>query len=133
MRWQIVGVDTLCDDLTAEHEDLDRLVAGADLEVVTPAPGWAVADQISHLWFFDQRALMALTDPEAFRVDAEQLLRGGTDVVQSSRAAISRPTSCSIGGTPTVATSSTTPAPDPKLRVPWYGPAMSAGRSSPLG
>ena len=35
--------------------------------VATPAAGWTVADQLSHLWFFDQRALLALTDPDGVR------------------------------------------------------------------
>ena len=55
-----MNVDELCDDLTAEHDDLDRMVDGADLSTPTPAAGWTVGDQVSHLWFFDQRALLAL-------------------------------------------------------------------------
>jgi hypothetical protein len=73
----------ICNDLTAEHDDLDNIVAGLDeneWSTDTPSPGWAVRDQISHLWFFDQRALMALTDPEAFVDDVQWLLaNGGTD------------------------------------------------------
>ena len=35
-----VGVDALCDDLTAEHDDLDRIVVGRrSADVATPAPG----------------------------------------------------------------------------------------------
>ena len=64
------GVEAICDDLAAEHADLDRIVADADLAVATPAAGWTVADQLSHLWFFDQRALLALTDPAEFSADA---------------------------------------------------------------
>jgi len=63
----------ICDDLRAEHRDLDSIVAGleeAEWSIETPSPGWAIRDQISHLWFFDQRALMALTDPDAFVEDA---------------------------------------------------------------
>jgi Mycothiol maleylpyruvate isomerase N-terminal domain len=79
-------VDALCDDLAAEHADLDRIVGVGDrLDAPTPAAGWSVGDQISHLWFFDQRALLALTDPEAFAEDAKALVAsmtvtGGTDL-----------------------------------------------------
>ncbi|MGZ4766386.1 MAG: maleylpyruvate isomerase N-terminal domain-containing protein, partial [Ilumatobacteraceae bacterium] len=45
---------SICDDLAAEHGDLDALVAGLDDRhwlIETPSPGWSVRDQISHLWF----------------------------------------------------------------------------------
>src|SRR6516225_2529774 len=62
-------MDAITADLAAEHESLDALVR--DLpdeawELPTPAPGWAVRDQISHLCFFDDKAVEAATDPEAF-------------------------------------------------------------------
>ncbi|MBA3604857.1 MAG: TIGR03084 family protein [Acidimicrobiia bacterium] len=124
----------MCDDLNAEHAALDRIVsAPGALARPTPAPGWTVADQISHLWFFDQRALMALTDPDAFAADAVSMLAeleatGGTDrSVAEGRV---------IGGEQLLASWRRDRAAlvehartvDPKSRVPWYGPAMS-GRS----
>ena len=60
----------ICDDLVAEHLELDRLLGSLDERAWgydTPAEGWAIRDQVSHLWFFDQRALMALTDADSFR------------------------------------------------------------------
>ena len=62
-------VDTVCADLAAEHEDLDRIVAAlddADLERPTPSPGWSVRDQVTHLAYFDGQATLAIVDPEAF-------------------------------------------------------------------
>lgn len=125
-------MDALCDDLAAEHDDLDRIVAPGDrLDAPTPAAAWSVGDQISHLWFFDQRALMALTDPDAFAQDARRLVAsmeatGGTDMsVEVGRALApddllgawraDRRRLVEHGRTV-----------DPKARVPWYGPAMSA-------
>ncbi|MGH8875188.1 MAG: maleylpyruvate isomerase N-terminal domain-containing protein, partial [Acidimicrobiia bacterium] len=64
-------------DLTAEHDDLDRLVAGLaepGWETPTPAEGWAIRDQIGHLAFFDERQTLAATDPEAFGADAQRAL-----------------------------------------------------------
>jgi uncharacterized protein (TIGR03084 family) len=119
-------VDTLCDELTAEHDDLDRIVAGADLEVATPAPGWSVRDQITHLWFFDQRALLALTDPDAFRVDAEALLRAGTDVANEQGRALPADDLLDRWRTDRRGLVAYARTIDPKLRVPWYGPAMGA-------
>jgi uncharacterized protein (TIGR03084 family) len=119
-------VDDLCDELTAEHEDLDRIVAGADLEIATPAPGWTIRDQITHLWFFDQRALLALTDPDAFRVDAEELLRRGTDAANDEGRALPAPELLERWRDDRRRLVAHARTVDPKLRVPWYGPAMGA-------
>ena len=62
-------MDAICDDLAAEHAALDVLVAAipdAAWDEPTPAPGWAVRDQISHLWYFDDAACLAITDPDGF-------------------------------------------------------------------
>lgn len=125
-------MDALCDDLVAEHADLDRVVSDpVRLGESTPAPGWTVGDQISHLWFFDQRAVMAMTDPDAFAADARTLqaamaATGGTDLSAEVGRALApeellanwrrdRETLVAHGRQI-----------DPKERVPWYGPAMSA-------
>ncbi|NEB73609.1 maleylpyruvate isomerase family mycothiol-dependent enzyme, partial [Streptomyces fulvissimus] len=57
------------DDLVAESDELDALVAGlsdAEWKVATPAEGWTVAHQVAHLAWTDRVALTAVTDPEAF-------------------------------------------------------------------
>jgi hypothetical protein len=70
----------ICDDLEAEHDALDRVVeplSESQWDAATPAAGWSVRDQVSHLWFFDQKALLALTDPDAFVADAKALMGAG--------------------------------------------------------
>lgn len=119
-------MDALCDELAAEHDDLDRIVDGADLEVPTPAPGWTVRDQISHLWFFDQRALLALTDADAFRADAEKLLAGGTDVANEQGRALPAADLLARWRDDRERLIAHARTVDPKQRVPWYGPAMGA-------
>ena len=62
-------LDSLLLDLEAEHAGLDALVGPLDEPSwarATPAPGWAVRDQISHLAFFDDAAAMAITEPGMF-------------------------------------------------------------------
>jgi enediyne biosynthesis protein E11 len=57
-------------DLTAEAEEVDRLVADLDptrWARVTPAPGWTVAHQIAHLAFIFRIAGLAAADGERFR------------------------------------------------------------------
>ncbi|MGZ4724820.1 MAG: TIGR03084 family metal-binding protein, partial [Ilumatobacteraceae bacterium] len=121
---------SICDDLAAEHDDLDGLVAGLadrDWLIETPAPGWAIRDQISHLWFFDQRAVMALKDADAFAADIQWLLvNGGTDAsVEPGRsmppADLLRRWRADRRRLIEVASML-----DPSVRVPWYGPAMAA-------
>jgi uncharacterized protein (TIGR03084 family) len=121
---------SICDDLAREHRDLDDIVAGADDAqwiIDTPSPGWTVRDQISHLWFFDQRALMALTDRGAFAEDLRWLVaNGGTDAsIEPGRSM--RPSELldrwREDREHLVKVAATV---DPSTRVPWYGPAMGA-------
>ena len=42
-------LDALLDDLRAEHDDLRRYVATADLCLAVPAEPWDVRDTVSHL------------------------------------------------------------------------------------
>jgi uncharacterized protein (TIGR03084 family) len=118
-------------DLRAESDDLLRLLAplaGAEWESPTPAEGWAVRDQVSHLAWFDDAAVRAATAPEAFRAEVAELLAEGADtdriVVERRSMAVaellgwfetSRARMLDVFGDL-----------DPKLRVPWYGPEMSA-------
>ena len=59
----------ICTDLAKEYEELDTIVAALDESgwyVMTPAEGWTVKDQIRHLAYYDERAKLAVTEPEAF-------------------------------------------------------------------
>ena len=123
-------MNEICDDLADEHRAFDELVEGLDeagWNTPTAATGWSVRDQASHLWFFDQRAHMALTDPEAFAADAAWLVAaGGTEASvvpgrqvngaeMMHRWATDRREMIAVART--VAESA---------RIPWYGPSMGA-------
>lgn len=110
-------------ELAAECESLEALVAGADVRTPTPAPGWDVGDQLAHLAFFDEAALLALTDPEGFAatrpsdeaglavlIESARQRGRERDVVAWWRAAWRALTAADVDG---------------ERRVPWYGPAMS--------
>src|SRR6478609_10123249 len=124
------GMDQICDDLAAEHADLDRIVAALDdggWDTPTPAAGWMVRDQISHLWFFDQRAALALTDPDAFAEDAKALLAGGgTDASITPGRAVSPAELLAAWRAERESLIALARTIDPSVRVPWYGPAMAA-------
>lgn len=116
-------------DLSAEHRDLDQVVEHLDDDAwrrPTPSEGWSVADQIGHLAFFDRRAALAMSDPEAFAADRAELVRAAphdpsvdlarrvtaAELLDEWRSARSE----LIAAVPAVAEGT---------RVPWYGPPMS--------
>jgi uncharacterized protein (TIGR03084 family) len=117
-------------DLAAEHEALDSVVAQldqAEWEHSTPAPGWRVRDQIAHLALVDERAVLALTDPEGYAAQAERdFAAGGLDADQRARADV-------LDGAGMLAwwrharqgLLDAVPVDDEQRRVPWYGPPMS--------
>jgi uncharacterized protein (TIGR03084 family) len=121
---------SICDDLAAEHGDLDDIVGAlnhAQWLIATPSPGWTICDQISHLWFFDQRALLALTDPEAFAADVQWLLaNGGTEASIEPGRSIDPGVLLGNWRADRRAMLEAAAVVDPAMRVPWYGPAMAA-------
>src|SRR5258708_10338073 len=73
----------LIDDLAGETAALRKILdplSDADWRLPTPAPGWTIADQVSHLAHFDDVAVTSATDPGAFAAEAERLAAtGGID------------------------------------------------------
>ena len=68
----------LLEDLDAEYDIVRAVVADlADddprWDLATPAEGWAVRDQISHLAYFDDAGRLAMVDPEAFTRSVDDL------------------------------------------------------------
>jgi uncharacterized protein (TIGR03084 family) len=120
----------ICDDLEAEHGDLDEIVAGLDDALwiaETPSPGWTVRDQISHLWFFDQRAVLALTDTDAFVADGQWLAsHGGTDASIVPGRSISSADLLHHWRAERDELIDLARTLDPSIRVQWYGPPMGA-------
>ena len=124
-------ITAILGDLRAEQDDLDRLVApleAAQWDTPTPAEGWTVRDQVSHLAYFDERARTALTDPERFTRDLAQALE---DPEAFAAAPIDAGRAMPIGDLLTGwrrergALLDAAAAADPARRVPWYGPPMS--------
>jgi uncharacterized protein (TIGR03084 family) len=125
-------VQQICADLQAEHEALDDIVGGLDAsgwDTATPAEGWAVRDQISHLAFFDGTALLAATDPDAFALHL-------TAALDDLAAAIDEPVRRGRAMAPDellgwwragrAALLVALRDLDPSARLPWYGPPMAA-------
>ena len=119
-------------DLAAEHVALDEVVAGLDdatWSTHTPAEGWNVTDQIGHLTFFDERAVLSITDEDGFSAELVDAA-GDIDAYMRGHLRVAR------GSSPdhvlthwrTVREQllkALTPL-DPATRLAWYGPDMSA-------
>jgi uncharacterized protein (TIGR03084 family) len=111
-------------DLAAEHADLDALLVDEAAERPTPAEGWTIADCLAHLWHFDGRAMLAVTEPDRFTAE---LAKEAELVPESHRRAHE------MGGAALHAAWRERAAQmvdafrdaDPSARVPWYGPPMS--------
>ncbi len=60
---------TICRDLAAEYDALDTVVSILDdrqWKIVTPFYEWDIKDEITHIAYYDGRAGLAATDPDAF-------------------------------------------------------------------
>jgi uncharacterized protein (TIGR03084 family) len=128
------SMDSLADDLAAETGVLRALVEGLDAagwDAPTPAAGWAVRDQISHLAHFDDAALRSATEPEAFRAELPGVVAGGVDPDRIAARYRGLPPAELLAwfDTSRARLIEVFRGLEPGTRVPWYGPAMSAASS----
>lgn len=127
-----VDMGELLRDLAAETADLRILVAGLTepgWRTPTPAIGWTIGDQISHLAFFDDAAVMSATDPDRFRVELAGPAQAGELNADDIAARHRDMTGAGLLGWFDDARGrliETFGGVDPAERLPWFGPAMSA-------
>jgi uncharacterized protein (TIGR03084 family) len=128
----VTAYDDLVADLRDEIASLDEVVAPLDdagFATPTPAEGWTILDQISHLAGFDEAATTAIVDPDGFLADLDRRLTEGDDPIAGYTAR-----GRTMNGSQVLQwwrdarhALVTAAAPlDPKTRIPWYGPPMSA-------
>jgi uncharacterized protein (TIGR03084 family) len=128
-------MDDLADDLAAESAVLRALLVDLDddgWETPTPAEGWAVRDQVSHLAHFDDVAVRSATEPDVFRAElAESVAEGGIDPDQIAARYRALPPAALLSWFDTARAGmiEVFRGLDAGLRVPWYGPPMSAASS----
>ncbi len=128
-------VDSLVDDLVAESAALRAVLAGlaaADWARPTPAAGWTVTDQVTHLAYFDDVTRLSVTDPERFAVEAGELTAGGDDYPDRIAARYRGTAPADALAWFDRARAELTAAyrqADPSVRLPWFGPAMSPASS----
>ena len=125
----------ICNDLKKEYEALDTVVAGLkpwDWEIVTPFGGWTVKDEISHLAYFDRAAFLSATDKKAFNKNMEEMFKDFVDHDQTHDKVNSEGRNMDYQqllnwwrferNRLILAYEQL----EPKARLPWYGPSMSA-------
>lgn len=121
-------MEAICGDLAAEHDALDRLVAGLDewgWDLATPAVGWTVRDQVGHLAFFDDRGREAVTDPAGFLAALPEAAGAVAAQLERGRS-LSGPALLSWWRQSRATLLIALAGLDSRDRLPWYGPPMGA-------
>jgi uncharacterized protein (TIGR03084 family) len=138
MERSLMAVDfaKLLADLSTESANLYAILGRLredQWELPTPADGWAIRDQVSHLAYFDDVAALALTDADAFEETAKSLLAKGPDfpdVVADERRSMGCAELLEWLTTSRAALLTTYLCDDPRRRTPWFGPPMSVASSA---
>jgi uncharacterized protein (TIGR03084 family) len=131
-----VDMAALVADLAAESSALTVLLAPlapADWELPTPADGWAIRDQVSHLAYFDETATLSANDPARFQAEAARLIeeRGAafTEGVAADYRVMAPAALLDWLSRAREQYLRTFAGLHPATRLPWYGPPMSAASS----
>jgi len=116
-------------DLAVEHEALEAVLDGltpAEWARPTPSPGWSVADQISHLRFFDERAALAIVDAQAFAADRDRIIAAAPhDASVDAGRTLSSVELLGQWREQSTLLRERASAATPDGRIPWYGPSMT--------
>lgn len=130
-----VDLTSLIADLCEETADVDRMLGSiteAQWGRPTPAEGWLIRDQISHLAYFDDMTVLAITDPDRFAEHLRDADNSGADLTDHLA---QRHRDLPVGDLQAWFTRSretllrVAADRDPSARVPWYGPPMSLASS----
>lgn len=130
-----IDMNALLGDLVAETEVVVAMLAplsDSAWELPTPAAGWVIRDQVTHLAYFDEAALLSLRDPEQFQADAaslgvygdlfpDEIAKRYRDVAPAKLLAWLKDARATL-----VASFAGV---DARHRLAWYGPDMSAASS----
>jgi uncharacterized protein (TIGR03084 family) len=125
----------ICNDLDWEQGRLDALVSALARPVwdrVTPCGDWTVKDQISHLAYFDHSARLAATDAGEFTRRMIEDLGRVRDMAEADAITLARGRDMSVQDLlgwwrhTRRRLLAALKHLDPKDRLPWYGPPMSA-------
>ncbi len=128
-------MERTCDDLLAECRALAELCKRLNSQQWSKRSefyGWTPWDEIAHLCYFDETALQGVRDPKRFAEDAALLIgrmARGEEISAVAREKYGHMNGASLLAYWCVAHESLVEALrrlDPKARLSWYGPDMSA-------
>jgi uncharacterized protein (TIGR03084 family) len=128
-------VESVVSDLQVETAEILTVLAdlrASQWEALTPAAGWTIRDQVTHLAYFDDATLLAIEDAASFVTQREDLLAMGDDFADhvAGRYRELPAESCLEWFTRSrrrlLAAYLVT---DPLRRIPWYGPDMGLASS----
>lgn len=123
-------------DVAAEAAELNDVLApltAAEWRTPTPAIGWNIQDQVTHLAYFDDLAALGYSDPAAFTAQADALLATGEDWVDQinrATATLEPERMTAWFETSRRGMVGVLSAAGPGARTPWFGPPMSAASSA---
>lgn len=121
----------LIDQLVVESRGLTEVLGGLADDSwarASAAAGWSIADQITHLAFFDDAAVTAIEDPDGFRAQARELTAAGMDFPDRLVARFSDLSPREVAAWFAAGRRNlieVLAAASPRDRMPWYGPDMS--------
>ncbi len=130
-----VDMVALAGDVAAESAVTRKLISGLDeagWHTPTPAAGWDIADQVTHLAYFDEVTVRSAVDPETFAAElAAAQAAGGVDpdLIAARFRDLTGAQLLAWFDEARAGLLETFAALDPAARLPWFGPAMSAASS----
>jgi uncharacterized protein (TIGR03084 family) len=130
-----VDMVALAGDVAAESAVTRELIAVLDepgWHTPTPAVGWHIADQVTHLAYFDEVTVRSAVDQDAFRAELAQAEADGgiaPDVIAARFRDLTGAQLLAWFDEARAGLLTTFAGLDPAARLPWFGPAMSAASS----
>lgn len=121
-------MDKICDDLEAEHNALDAVVAERSEDgwtTDTPAEGWDVKDTIVHLIQADVAARIAVNEPDRFVELRDRAMTTGLGGAFGAKGDRSGQEVLAWWRDERSQMVSAFRSRGPKDRIPWFGPDMS--------
>lgn len=129
-------MQAICDDLRAECAELQSLLESLGNDrgwtLQTKFHGWTAWDEIAHLHLFDQLALLAIEDRERFLTERRRLegeLARGKQISGIARERLGHFTGSALASAwrnEWITLVERLRGLEPKARLPWFGPDMSA-------
>jgi uncharacterized protein (TIGR03084 family) len=131
----VADLAAIAADALAEHDALAVILVDIppeDWERPTPAAGWSVRDQVSHLAYFDGAARLSIAEPDAFRAARAEAVADIEKFVDATLAYGRGITGAELLDRFTTErrrlVEAALAAPE-GVRVPWYGPDMAVASS----